>query len=529
MTEAAQVGDDAATADDHAATVDDVAATADHHAAKADDHATADDRANRPHRDVETGRNGFYRWGPPVLLGLGTLFAVITAELMDSAAERLLAVVLVLLSALLQLVWSRYVHRHTQAHETQAHETQAPETRALETRAPETQEPAARQPREAGEAHRAGEYGRTREGGRTPSVAAPPSPRGAATYYWLRSALAFALTWLNPFFGLYAAIGYFDVGYLVRRFRAQQLGLLFAAVTIAGSQSSGLPPRDATHWVVFAGLFSVNALLVLLLSHFAGREAQRDEARATTIAQLERANARLERALTENSGLHAQLLLQAREAGIADERGRLAAEIHDTLAQGLTGIVTQLQATIDAPDPATAATHTSRALDLARESLGEARRSVHGLGPAALEHDELPCALRKTVEEWAGTHRVRAEFTVTGEVEPLHEEVAATLLRIAQEALANTARHAAASRVGVTLSYMDDEVTLDVRDDGRGFDPHPPAPAPDSPVPAAASRRGFGLGGMAARAERVAGTLEVESEPGQGTALSARLPLVRHV
>lgn len=501
MTDAAQVGDDAA--------------------------AATDGRASRPHGEVEAGWNGFYRWGPPVLLGLGTLFAVVTAELMDSAAERLLAAVLVLLSALLQLVWSRYTRRHTQAHEARSRQRQAqtqtqPQTQPQTQTQTQTQTHATCQARKAGEAHQAGEYGRTREGGRTPAVAAPPSPRGAATYYWLRGALAFALTWLNPFFGLYATIGYFDVGRLVRRFRAQQLGLLFTAVTMAGSQSSGLPPRDAVHWVVFAGLFSVNALLVLLFSHFAGREAQRDEARATTIEQLERANARLERALTENAGLHAQLLLQAREAGIADERGRLAVEIHDTLAQGLTGIVTQLQATIDAPDPATATAHTTRALDLARESLGEARRSVHGLGPAALEHDELPCALRKTVDEWAKAHGVRAEFTVTGDVEPLHEEVAATLLRIAQEALTNTARHAAASRVGVTLSYMDDEVTLDVRDDGRGFAPHVPAPAPDA-------RRGFGLGGMAARAERVAGTLEVESEPGQGTALSARLPLVRHV
>lgn len=463
-------------------------------AAHGGDGPTTLERPGLPHGDIEAGWNGFYRWGPHVLLALGTLFALVTVEITPSTTERVLVGVLVLLTALLQLGWSRYAHRH-------------PTNR---------------------------KYGRTEGDGRTSvSAAAPPSPRGAAAYYCLRSGFAFALCWLNPFFGIYAAIGYFDVGHLIRRFRAQRVGLLFTAVTIAGSQSSGLPPRDATHWVVFAGLFSVNSLLVLVLSHFAMRESQRDESRVATIAELERTNARLEQALTENAGLHAQLLLQAREAGIADERGRLAAEIHDTLAQGLTGIVTQLQATIDAPDPDTATTHTRRALDLAWESLGEARRSVHGLGPAALEHDELPCALRKTVEEWAGSHGVRAEFTVTGEVEPLHEEVAATLLRIAQEALANTARHAAASRVGVTLSYMDDEVTLDVRDDGRGFDPHAPArhapaPVPDAPVPAAAARRGFGLGGMAARAERVAGTLEVESEPGQGTALSARLPLVRH-
>lgn len=120
---------------------------------------------------------------------------------------------------------------------------------------------------------------------------------------------------------------------------------------------------------------------------------------------------------------------------------------------------------------------------------------MHNLAPAALEHDELPGALEKTVAAWAEQHRVRADFTVTGTVEPVHDEIAATLLRIAGEALANAARHAGASRVGVTLSFMDDELTLDVRDDGRGFDPAAAAPA--------SRTGGFGLGGMRARAERI--------------------------
>jgi signal transduction histidine kinase len=114
---------------------------------------------------------------------------------------------------------------------------------------------------------------------------------------------------------------------------------------------------------------------------------------------------------------------------------------------------------------------------------------------------------------------VRAEFTVTGTTEQLHDEVSATLLRIAQEALSNAARHARADRVGVTLSFMGDEVTLDVRDDGTGFDP--------AAVPARTRTGGFGLDGMRARAERIAGSLTVESEPGHGTAVSARVPLVR--
>ncbi len=142
---------------------------------------------------------------------------------------------------------------------------------------------------------------------------------------------------------------------------------------------------------------------------------------------------------------------------------------------------------------------------------------MRNLGPVALEHDTLPDALRKTVEEWAERTGVDTRFTVTGTEAPLHDEVAATLLRIAQEALSNTARHSGAARAGITLSYMGDEITLDVRDDGRGFDP--------LARPERGDGGGFGLDGMRARAERLTGTVTVETAPGEGTAVSARVPL----
>ncbi|SEE75870.1 Signal transduction histidine kinase [Streptomyces sp. 2112.3] len=347
----------------------------------------------------------------------------------------------------------------------------------------------------------------------------PAQAPAGQVYYLVRFLLAFTLTWLNPFFAIYAMLGNFDAGHLLRpRFR--HAGLLGTAVIMSGSQSGGLPPASAVNWVAFGLLFLLNAPLVLVFSRLAVQEAEHAAANAATIAELARTNARLESALEENVGLHAQLLVQAREAGIADERRRLAAEIHDTLAQGLAGIITQLEAATESSDPAAARGHARRAMALARDSLGEARRSVHNLGPGVLEHAALPDALRSTVEEWSAVAGVRAEFTVTGTAEPLHDEVEATLLRIAQEGLANARRHADASRVGVTLSYMGDEVTLDIRDDGRGFDP--------AALPPRERTGGFGLGGMRARAERIAGAVGIESEPGQGTAVSARVPLVRH-
>ncbi|TXS18158.1 sensor histidine kinase [Streptomyces sp. NBC_01201] len=402
----------------------------------------------------------FYRYGPYTLLGIAVLMAALSSGLIGmSGAEMYATGGLVTVAWALQLWW-----------------------------------------------------GRTEAG-------VPAKSSAAGAYYVLRTLIAFALCWFNPFFSIYAVVGYFDVGHLLPK-RFVRAGLLCTAVIMAGSQSgSGMPPASPVNWAAFGALFVLHAFLTLLFGNLSAREEERTRRQTATISELELANTRLEQALAENATLHAQLLLQAREAGIADERRRLAAEIHDTIAQGLTGVIAQLQAVTSTADPAVAREHLDRAAGLARHSLGEARRSVRNLVPAALEHDDLPGALARTVTGWAERTGVRADFTVTGTVEPLHDEVGATLLRIAEESLSNAARHAGASRAGVTLSYMGDEITLDVRDDGCGFDP--------AGVPPYTGRGGFGLGGMRARAERIAGTVTVETAPGLGTAVSARVPLVR--
>ena len=163
-----------------------------------------------------------------------------------------------------------------------------------------------------------------------------------------------------------------------------------------------------------------------------------------------------------------------REAGVMQERQRLAREIHDTIAQDLTGIVAQLEAAAQARARGRRrqrATSTP-AMTLAREGLTEARRSVRAIGPGELEGARLPGRAgqgrRRLV---ASAHGVPAAFATTGTPRTVHPEVEVTLLRAAQEALANVARHARATRVGLTLSYMEDLVTLDVRDDGVGFEP----------------------------------------------------------
>lgn len=217
----------------------------------------------------------------------------------------------------------------------------------------------------------------------------------------------------------------------------------------------------------------------------------------------------------ENEGLQRQLLSQAREAGILDERQRLAQEIHDTLAQGFTGIITQLEAAALAPaDAAKRQRHLDAATALARENLTAARRSVRALHPEPLDAATLPEALASVAARWSERTGVPTTFTATGDPRPLHPEIESTVLRVTQEALSNVDKHAGAGRVGLTLSYMAGEVTLDVRDDGAGF------------TPGAEPGPGFGLPGMRRRVQRLAGTLHVESEPGGGTAISAVLPAV---
>lgn len=218
-----------------------------------------------------------------------------------------------------------------------------------------------------------------------------------------------------------------------------------------------------------------------------------------------------------------RLVEQARRAGLIGERQRLAHEIHDTLAQGFASIVMNLEAA-DAILPTEhspqAHWHLDQARLTARESLAEARRLVWALRPKLLEEAPLPEALARLAERWAEASNVAAHTAVTGAPRPLPPEVEATLFRVAQEALTNVRKHAQAHRTALTLSYMNDRVALDARDDGTGFDPGGAGVVVDT-----ARESGFGLGTMRERVEQLGGTLSIESAPGEGTTLVVELPL----
>ncbi len=224
--------------------------------------------------------------------------------------------------------------------------------------------------------------------------------------------------------------------------------------------------------------------------------------------------------LEQLAATRAELASAEREAGTLEERARLSREIHDTLAQGFASVVTHLEAAdavLDA-DPTRARDHLHAAQAVARDSLEEARGLVWALRPTTLVDGGLPAAVERAASAAATGAGPAVDVTVTGEARPLHPDVEVTVLRAAQEGLANARRHAGGSRVSLTLTYFDDEVALDVVDDGRGFDP--------GLVAAPGISGGHGLAGMRERAERLGGRLEIESAPGEGTSLALALPAI---
>lgn len=213
------------------------------------------------------------------------------------------------------------------------------------------------------------------------------------------------------------------------------------------------------------------------------------------------------------------LALAERQAGMLEERQRLAREIHDTLAQDIASLVMHLEAADQAlsVDTAAAQRHIDHARRTARESLSEARRFVWALRPESLEDDLLPNALKRVLESWSEASGIAARATITGVPRPLLPECEVTLLRVTQQALANTRKHAQAREVVLTLSYMDDTVALDIQDDGIGFDPQGLAAQPEG--------NGFGLAAMRQRVEQLGGELSIESAPREGTILVVELPI----
>jgi len=216
---------------------------------------------------------------------------------------------------------------------------------------------------------------------------------------------------------------------------------------------------------------------------------------------------------------NARLYRRSRQAAILDERNRMAREIHDSLAQGLTGIIVQLEAVerLTQRRPEQAVKALRRARDLARHSLQEARRSVWGLRPRTLEGSTLAEAVGNHVAAMREQIGLTLHFSISGEERALSPDVELNLLRITQEALSNVQRHARALNAYVQLSFEEGRVRLVVQDDGVGLSP---ASLPDP----SDGDGGFGLISMQERTSLMGGEMRISSIPGEGTQVEVVVP-----
>lgn len=205
-----------------------------------------------------------------------------------------------------------------------------------------------------------------------------------------------------------------------------------------------------------------------------------------------------------------------KESAILAERERIARELHDTLAQGFTSILLQIEAARSLLGESEKAAHVplERAQDLARESLAEARRAIWAIRPRILGQSDLPTALAWLVRDMAAGSGVAVEFTTRGTPRALTVDIETNLLRIIQEAVTNALRHARARTIRVKLTFSEDLLRASVEDDGRGFSPR-----------AARADDGFGLISMRERAESLGGKLVISSHPARGTRILAKVPL----
>lgn len=289
---------------------------------------------------------------------------------------------------------------------------------------------------------------------------------------------------------------------------AAYMGLLAAAIWLGGE-------RSLAGMAYPVGVYSA---LLVFMAGFVGLAQEQAAARERADALAAELAAERD-AMAALAAENARLAAENAVAATLAERNRIARELHDTIAQGLTATAMQLEAAerAFARDPARSRARLARAHELARETLAEVRRSVWALAAPEVEGPALGAALAALAERFGERTGVAAAYSHEGPPLDLGSERAAQLLRIAQEALQNVERHAAARRVELgTRRGPDGAVALWVRDDGRGFDPAAPQ--------ARADGGGFGLHSLRERARLAGAELLIDSAPGAGTTVAVSIP-----
>ncbi|EYT50792.1 sensor histidine kinase [Brachybacterium muris] len=362
-------------------------------------------------------------------------------------------------------------------------------------------------------------------------IASSPAPDGSATrridprtawpVWWL---LGLSLVWVaavavSPEFVWLAFLLWLLAGHLLSLW----WGLAFALAVLGVVAVAPVLHHGTTTWANVIGPL-IGGVFAFGISH--GYLQLLREA-----AERERLLASLTRAHREMAQLQDELALEQRRSGAIDERHRLSRDIHDTVAQGLSSIRLLSHAESQRTADPEAARTLARVERLAQDSLVDVRRIVAALLPAQLEDDALTGALHQLLDRFADETGMQVALHDDGEVPKLPSEVEVALLRTAQSALGNVRRHSGGTRVAVSLTGAGESVRLDVRDDGTGFDVGRwealgrTETSGDGPERTDGSAS-FGLRFMRQRLRELGGDLEVESAPGEGTAISAHLPHV---
>lgn len=315
--------------------------------------------------------------------------------------------------------------------------------------------------------------------------------------YFVQLLFASAAVTLNPFYGIFGYFGFISAMLLFdgRPLVVACVGnsLVMAAAQLGGFANVAKLPG------AFLALVAVNAGLSGAIVHFGtlhAREVERREQAASELAEVSR----------RNQQLHDELLERAHERGILQERERLSREIHDTVAQDLVGVVSQLEA-IEANGDWQGRVEVAKGL--ARDGLAEARRAVRALHSPLLDDATAADALRGLLDSWSDRHRISGRLAVSGS--PVRTNQDQVVLRVAQEALSNVARHSGATQVVIRLGYTQDGLLLQIRDDGCGF-------------ASGTAAVGFGLRTMRERIEAAGGSFDVESTVGEGCLIDVAAP-----
>lgn len=286
----------------------------------------------------------------------------------------------------------------------------------------------------------------------------------------------------------------FGLFFLCRRALHGLIGYLAGGLTVVAAAASWFLFSDGADIVMLLGPLAIGAMLTLIFD------------------RMEQDAAEQRRLNEELSSAQQQLAASERRAGITTERERVAREIHDTVTQGLASSLLLLEAANRSWPAASARDEVLRASGMLRQNLLETRRLVHDLASPAADAGPLP----QMLSDAACAYVPHVQLHVVGNPRKVSTETRHALLRVVQSAAANVKLHSGAEQATITIGFLQDTVTLDIHDNGRGFDPE------EIMLPSESG--GYGLRAMRQRVEQLGGVFSVESTPGMGTIVAAQIP-----